>query len=140
MKRKINALFRIMLGIIFIYASIHKLIDPYTFAETVYNYNLLPENFVNAFAVILPWLEIICGFFLIIGLYKQGSLLIINFLLILFSISIGINLYRGNNNDCGCFGIETIDKLNLPHLIANIFLILIGTYIFLYDPKINNYD
>jgi len=134
--RLLPILFRFIIGGIFIYASIHKLKDPYAFAQIVYSYNILPNNLVNAFALILPWLEIICGFFLMIGFFRQGSILIINFLLVLFAIGIGINLYRGTSDSCGCFGIPAIDKLTFPHLIINFLLLLMGIHIFLHNPKI----
>ncbi|MDH3555163.1 MAG: DoxX family membrane protein, partial [Deltaproteobacteria bacterium] len=48
---------RIVLGWVFIYASLDKIRHPDLFAEAVYNYQLLPEVAVNLVAICLPWVE-----------------------------------------------------------------------------------
>jgi hypothetical protein len=46
---------RIVLGCVFIYASLDKIRHPDLFAEAVYNYQLLPEVAINLWAIWLPW-------------------------------------------------------------------------------------
>ena len=48
---------RILLGLIFIIASIDKIIDPAGFARDISNYHFVPFGFENIIAIILPWLE-----------------------------------------------------------------------------------
>ena len=60
---------RLILGVIFIYASIDKIFHPAAFAEAVYNYQILPDALINLTAIVLPWLELILGAFLILGLW-----------------------------------------------------------------------
>ncbi|MCK4385442.1 MAG: DoxX family membrane protein [candidate division Zixibacteria bacterium] len=62
-------LFRLILGGIFIYASPDKITHPEQFAKIVYNYNILPHSLINIFAIIMPWMELICGFFLITRIF-----------------------------------------------------------------------
>lgn len=55
---------RLILGAIFVYASIDKILHPDAFAKAVYNYQILPHAFINPTAMVLPWLELILGIFL----------------------------------------------------------------------------
>ena len=56
---------RLILGGIFIYAAMDKIAHPDQFAEIVYNYKLLPGALVNLMAIVLPWVEILAGVFLV---------------------------------------------------------------------------
>lgn len=103
MKQKIMIVLRIALGIIFVYASIDKILHPADFAQAVYNYQILPNALINLTALILPMLELIIGLCLISGIWQQGAIVIVNFLLIVFMASLIFNLARGLNIHCGCF-------------------------------------
>lgn len=99
--------FRWILGITFIYASYYKIMTPEDFAKIVYGYNLFPEVLINLIAVILPFIELISGLSLLLGIYPRSAALIINGLLSAFIIVLTINLVRGYEFDCGCFSAET---------------------------------
>ena len=73
------------------------------FAEAVYNYQVLPDFLINLTAIILPWLELIIGIFLIIGLFNEGSVCIMTALLVIFFGAMVFNLARGLDIHCGCF-------------------------------------
>jgi uncharacterized membrane protein YphA (DoxX/SURF4 family) len=94
---------RFILGGLFIYASISKIVHPYAFAKIIYNYQLLPETLIYISAVVLPWVEMISGLFLVAGIFKRTSAIILSSLLFIFIIAISTNLIRGLNFDCGCF-------------------------------------
>ena len=96
-------IFRWILGLIFIYASIHKITDPFAFSEAIYNYRILPDVLINPLAICLPWLELIAGLSLIIGVWTKGGALIISFLSLSFAIALGSAFFRGLDISCGCF-------------------------------------
>ena len=126
--------FRWILGFIFIYASWDKLQHPADFAQAVYNYRLLPEVFVNCFAIILPWVELICGVLLIVGFFKNGSISLINVLLIIFFLAMTINLLRGLEIGCGCFSVGNItDKISITYLLRDLLMIIMGFYVFVFQ-------
>ena len=93
---------RILLGLIFIIASIDKIIDPAGFARDISNYHFVPFGFENIIAIILPWLELFIGLGLILGIMVDGASVISGILLILFIILIFQATIRGFNIDCGC--------------------------------------
>jgi len=86
---------RLILGAIFIYASIDKVLHPEAFAKAVFNYQILPHAFINATAIVLPWLELILGVFLIVGLFREGSVGLVTLLLLVFLGAMAFNLARG---------------------------------------------
>jgi uncharacterized membrane protein YphA (DoxX/SURF4 family) len=94
---------RWILGLTFIYASYHKIVSPADFANIVYGYDLFPEIFIHLIAIVIPFLELIAGFALIIGFYPRSAAIIINGLLLVFITVLTINLIRGHEFDCGCF-------------------------------------
>lgn len=94
---------RIVLGITFVYASIHKILDPAAFAAAVYNYQILPGSLVNLTALVLPWLELIAGAMLILNVWMPGAVTVVTGLLAVFSGALVFNMARGLDIGCGCF-------------------------------------
>jgi len=131
---------RIILGSIFIYASIGKILKPDQFAEAIKNYRLLPVESVNFFAVILPWIELIAGLCLLIGLFSKGSSLIIALLSLLFLGAIVSALIRGLDISCGCFSSREINKINFFYFIRDLFLFLLASQVLIYDQGILSVD
>jgi len=122
-------IFRLILGFIFIYSGIEKISSPTGFSDAVLNYKLLPDIFINFFAIILPWIELIAGLLLLFGIAVKENSLIINSLLLIFIIAISISLIRGLNIDCGCFGTSGGTKIGITKLIENIILLLPGFFL-----------
>ncbi len=98
---------RFLVGGVFIYASLDKIQHPAAFAAVVYNYQLLPLPASNLLAMSLPWLELLVGLALVMGVWRAESALIVTGLLLVFIGAISINLFRGSEIDCGCFSISS---------------------------------
>ncbi|MFQ5452559.1 MAG: MauE/DoxX family redox-associated membrane protein [Candidatus Zixiibacteriota bacterium] len=94
---------RLAVGITFIYASYYKIIEPFSFAKSIWYYHIVPGNLINLMALILPWLELLCGLGLIFGVLYRGSVLIVNLMTIMFIIALLTAIGRGISIDCGCF-------------------------------------
>ena len=52
---------RILLGLIFLAAALPKIADPPGFAKAIWAYGLFPPWSINPLALLLPWLELVCG-------------------------------------------------------------------------------
>ncbi len=127
-------LFRLMVGITFVYASLDKIAHPDEFARAVYNYRILPGFLINIFAITLPWIEFFCGLFLILGLFIENASLLILFLSFVFALALSLNFLRGIDIACGCFTTDpNAKKVGTMHLIQDIFLLLMSIQIFLYN-------
>lgn len=132
----LSLLTRLVVGGIFIYASLDKITHPSDFARIVYNYHLVPGNLVNLVAIILPWVELICGISVILGIYKEGGILIISFLTAVFILAIGINVIRGVDLECGCFTVSSKARGNaLSLLFRDIGLLALCVYVWVNRSK-----
>ena len=101
--RWISLLVRITLGLVFVYSSWAKIMDPPGFAEMVWNYRILPSYLVNPVAIVLPWLELLSGLALISGFLHKGAALLVAMMLAVFMIALSTDLARGIAIECGCF-------------------------------------
>lgn len=127
-------LFRLIVGVIFVYASLDKIAHPDQFARAVYNYKILPGPLINIFAIILPWMELFCGLFLILGLFAESSSLIISFLLVAFMIALSSSFLRGIDLACGCFSTNpNAQKVGIKHLVEDGVLLLMSLQILFYN-------
>ena len=128
------AVFRWILGLIFIYASIHKIADPFSFSEAIYNYKILPDVLINPLAIWLPWLELIAGLSLIIGIYINGGALIISFLSLLFAIALGSAFFRDLDISCGCFySSGTNRNADWVTIAQDLGLLIMGLQVLIFD-------
>ena len=123
---------RFLLGLIFVYASYDKILDPEKFARDISNYHVVPFGLENTVAIILPWLELIIGLGIIIGVCINASVFISGGLLIIFIILIAQAILRGFNIDCGC-GLKEGEVVGWSKIIEN-FLFLGACYI-VYESK-----
>ncbi len=94
---------RLLLGGIFVYASLDKIAHPAAFAKDVYNYQILPDVLVHLVALALPWMELFLGLCLITGFWLPGAVLSANGLLLVFVGALAFNAARGLDVHCGCF-------------------------------------
>jgi putative oxidoreductase len=101
---------QIALGVIFVAAALTKIVDPPSFAHMIYNYRIVPAALVNISALLLPWVELMAGLGLVLGIWKSTSRTIIGALLVVFITAIALNLTRGNAIDCGCFDVSAAGK------------------------------
>ncbi|MFA5904589.1 MAG: MauE/DoxX family redox-associated membrane protein [Desulfobacula sp.] len=117
---------RLVLGAVFIYASLDKILNPGAFAQAVFNYQVLPGELVNLTALILPWLELILGACLLSDRWMTGASSLTAVLMAVFMGLIFFNLARGLDISCGCFSTNPdegpMDKLTL--LRDSLFFIL----------------
>lgn len=95
--------FRLFVGISFIYASFYKIIEPALFARSIWYYHMVPGELINPMALLLPWVELIVGVCLILGVYYRGAVLLVNLMVIMFMIALISAAVRGIDIDCGCF-------------------------------------
>ena len=96
---------QLILGVVFVYASIGHVENSYSFLSSVYSYSMVSREFGIMVATVVPGLELALGLtFLLDSRQRHASFVVAGFLLCLFSISQIVAYSRGLNISCGCFG------------------------------------
>ena len=98
---------QIALGAVFVAAALPKLADPPGFAEAIWNYQLAPAWLIHPAALALPWLELLCGLALCLGVWTRAAAAWLGALLLVFVLALSVNLARNHPVDCGCFHTQT---------------------------------
>lgn len=93
---------RIILGAVFIWSGAVKLVNPFSFTVIIEAFGLIPEGWIMPAAVILPALEIVAGFALMLDI--NGSLAVVATMLAMFMLILVYGIWLGLDIDCGCFG------------------------------------
>ena len=131
----LSLVLRFYIGYVFIHASASKIHYPAEFAESLAAYQILPYWSVNFMALFMPWLELTCGLFLILGLRTKVVTSIIASLLVVFTIAILLNVIKGAPISCGCF--ENVDHpIGWQDIARDIGWLVLTLQIFFFD-KIN---
>ena len=112
-------LIRCLLGLVFVYASYDKILDPGKFARDIANYHIVPFGLENSIAIILPWLELLIGAGIILGIFLDGSVVLSGSVLILFIFMIFQAMMRGFNIECGC-GLKEGEMVGWSKILENI--------------------
>ena len=124
---------RLVLGGVFIYASLDKIANPADFAKAIGNYHVLPFGLENLLALFLPWLELLTGILLIAGIMVEGATILIISMNIVFIFAISQALARGISIECGCFSVSTEGGSNIGfQTILRDFVYLIMAFIIFY--------
>ena len=97
---------RVGIGLVFVYASIDKVVHPDQFAEVMTDYEILPKAVVNAAALWLAWLELVVGALLIAGVWVRSAALMVTALTVIFIGGVSVALTRGIGLHCGCFSTD----------------------------------
>jgi len=98
---------RWLLGALMLWAAVSKLAQPTDFLGSIYAYELpLPRSWLQLVAVVLPWLELLCGLLLIANVWSETALAAIIALLAIFVLATGQAWSRGLEISCGCFNLK----------------------------------
>src|SRR5438874_2221937 len=128
-----NIVWRIVdfvVGGIFIYAGVLKVLDPVQFGLDIDNYKTLPWFVSVRLAFYLPWLEIFCGLALIFRFLYRGGL---SLLTVLIAVFIGATIaakMRGLDITCGCFGHASKNWNFSTHLVLDLLILLAAVVLF----------
>ncbi|MEY2408624.1 MAG: putative oxidoreductase [Verrucomicrobiota bacterium] len=126
---------RCVLGGVFVYMGIHKVLHPVEFLKLVRQYEVFSHaGFLNWVAATLPWFEIFCGLLLLLGIAIRGTALLMVTMLVPFTVLIFLRALAMHQTggmpfcaikfDCGCGAGEV---LICRKLAENVALLVIST-------------
>lgn len=99
------------------------------FAQDVLNYRVPPRALNNVVAITVPWIEVVAGLLLVVGVWKRASALVIALMLVVFLIAIGQAVARGLNINCGCFGTLEGRKVGLIGLAEDALMLAAAAWL-----------
>jgi uncharacterized membrane protein YphA (DoxX/SURF4 family) len=95
---------RLVLGVVLLVAGAAKVADPQASVAAVRAYELLPDGLGTVVGWGLPFVEIVLGALLLVGIAVRPAALATAVLLVLFVAAVVSAAARGLSIDCGCFG------------------------------------
>jgi len=101
---------RLGMAAVFIVAAIPKIAAPDLFAGNVHNYQMLPAWGVNVLAIVLPWLELLIGVGLALGIWSRACAATMATLILVFTSAYVTARLRGLDIACGCFEVGSEAK------------------------------
>lgn len=113
---------RIAIGLVFVVAALGKLGDLPWFAQQVHNFRLVPGWAENALAMTLPWIELLAGLALVLGIRARAGGGIAFALMIVFTIAVAAAWARGLDFRCGCFGKAGAGTIGAAKFFENVGL------------------
>jgi uncharacterized membrane protein YphA (DoxX/SURF4 family) len=131
----------LVLGGVFVYASYDKILNPGDFARIMYHYQivgpskLFPPLLPNLLAVTLPWVELVAGVLLIVGVWRREAAGLSGLLLIVFILAVSSALLRGIDlENCGCFSVSGEGRAAGLKLILGDLGLLILAWVLAFQP------
>jgi uncharacterized membrane protein YphA (DoxX/SURF4 family) len=124
MMRWLSLLCRLVVGGVFIWASLDKLAHPEAFARAIHNYRLVPYALLHPIAMLMPAAEIVAGVALVVGWWRRGSALLCALMLAVFLVAISSALVRGLDISCGCFHTDGGHAVGVSLLWRDVLLLL----------------
>ncbi|WP_228389376.1 MauE/DoxX family redox-associated membrane protein [Cumulibacter manganitolerans] len=95
---------RLVMGVVFGYAGISKILDIPVAKVSVESYRIFPREIADTIGVVLPVVEIALGLLLLLGVGTRIVSIMLSLLLIAFIAGIASLWVRGISTQCGCFG------------------------------------
>ncbi len=100
----VGLLARVFLGAVLVYAGAVKIGSPLTAERAVQAYEILPMGVAGLIGLALPFVEVVLGLLLLLGLFTRPVAAVSTVLMLAFVVGIAQAWARGLTIDCGCFG------------------------------------
>jgi thiol-disulfide isomerase/thioredoxin/PKD repeat protein len=129
---------RILLGGTFIISAVFKLPHQSEFVQIVISYGVLPYSLAEFYAIALPWLELIIGWMLVLGVLTRLSSLISLLMIVSFIVAgsfalLGIS--AGNGDLCGCFG-EALPMSHVQSLTIDAIMLVMALILMMRSSRL----
>jgi len=128
---------RVALGGLFVFAAMMKLAELQQFAFAVKAFAILPDHLSHLAAFVVPWIELIAGIGLLLGLWTRPAALVIGAMLAAFIAGIVSVIVRDLDVTCSCFGkfeVPCTGPVGLCHVIRNLVLLALSLGVMWYGP------
>lgn len=127
---------RLYLAGVFVYASLHKINFPAEFADNIAGYLIVPHWLVNPLAVFMPWLELVCGLFLLAGVRVRAASLVVAGMLAMFTLAVVVALLQDTPINCGCFQ-SVGEAISWWTVLRDLTWLAMSAHVYRYDSLVH---
>jgi uncharacterized membrane protein YphA (DoxX/SURF4 family) len=125
---------RVLLGALFVVAGASKVGHADLFAAEIAGFRLLPAALIAPIAIALPFLEMLLGVYLILGLFTRTAAWIAVALFAVFDLAIASAVVRGMTVSCGCFGPSDATVTSWPEVARDAVFVVLAAIVALRPP------
>jgi uncharacterized membrane protein YphA (DoxX/SURF4 family) len=134
MIERVVLVLRVVLGLVFLAAGGLKVGHADVFAAEIAGFQLLPHALIAPLALLLPFLELMIGVYLILGLFTRFAAWFAALEMAVFAVAIASAVMRGISTSCGCFGPSDHATTSWPEVGRDLGFALIAIVIAWWAP------
>ena len=123
---RLRRLCQVALGLLFLASALAKIGDTGALATQVHHFRLVPLWSENLLGMTLPWIELLCGLALVLGVRARAGAWVVLASLLVFTVAIGTAMARGLDFECGCFGTADGTRVGWMKLAENVGMIVLA--------------
>ncbi|MFN2460320.1 MAG: MauE/DoxX family redox-associated membrane protein [Candidatus Velthaea sp.] len=120
---------RVVVGAVFVVAGASKIGHADVFAAQIAAFGILPRAVVAPMALVLPFLEVLLGGYLILGLFTRVAAWVAVLQLLVFAAAIATAVMQGRSLSCGCFGPNDTTVTSWPEVARDLALALLAAFV-----------
>lgn len=117
---------QVVLGLLFLLAALAKIVDTASLAREVHNFRIVPFWSEHLVAMTLPWVELLAGLALVLGIRPRAGAWVAGALLAGFTVGVALAMARGLNFECGCFGTAAGTRVGWAKLGENLGMLVLA--------------
>lgn len=117
---------QIGIGLLFLAAALAKIGDVAAFARQLHNFHMVPLWSEHLLAMTLPWIELVAGLALVLGIRPRAGAVVVTASLVVFTAAVAVAMARGLDIECGCFGTADGSRVGFVKLVENLGMLLLG--------------
>jgi uncharacterized membrane protein YphA (DoxX/SURF4 family) len=125
---------RLVLGGVFLAAGGLKIGHFDVFAAEIAGFQLLWHPLIAPLALLLPFVEVLVGLYLVLGLFTRFAAWVAALEMALFAAAVASAVMRGITTSCGCFGPNDHSVTSWPEVGRDAALAVLGIAIALLAP------
>jgi len=132
----IYLILRLGLGGMLIFSSSQKFPMHTEFVNLVNAYHLIPVWMATIYATALPWVELLVGAYLVLGVLVRPVGIVSGLMWISFSVANISAIMRGDATCLHCFG-QVIDLSPTAALTIDLVMLAIAVYLVIFEKRAN---
>jgi uncharacterized membrane protein YphA (DoxX/SURF4 family) len=107
---------RVLVGALLVAAGALKVGHAASLAASIAGFRLLPPDVVGPLAIGLPYLELLIGAYLVLGLFTRVAAAVAALQFAVYAAAIASAVVRHIPANCGCFGPGDVAAADWPHV------------------------